>query len=110
MNEKTISSVNDVYSSSKKVTIKRLSVKFPELHNFSSQLDRLVRYLGETTQDDFWKSIIRKLKRFRFEIIAAPLSQDLLYANIQELLIGLNRILAIVELCTLHLFKPILIF
>lgn len=90
MNEKTLSSVNEVYSSSKKVTIKRLSVKFPELCNFSLQLDRLVRYLGESIQDDFWKSIIRKLKRFRFEIIAAPLSQDLLHANIQELLVGLK--------------------
>jgi hypothetical protein len=81
----TIGSVDNVYASGSAATIKWHSVKFPEFRFYAKALSWFLSELGEATKDDEWQPIINKLKRFRFDVCAAPLSEDLLKARLSSI-------------------------
>ncbi len=70
--------VSDVYRSSNRITIKVHSVSSTNLQTFNRNIGLLFRTIGEGSNDEFWPPIISALKRFRFDVSAAPLSEDIL--------------------------------
>jgi len=45
----------------------------PRFRTFSMALAQIDRALGETAGDDFWRDWLRQLRRYRFDVSAAPL-------------------------------------
>jgi hypothetical protein len=44
----------------------------PRFRTFSMALAQIDRALGETAGDDFWRDWLRQLRRYRFDVSAAP--------------------------------------
>jgi hypothetical protein len=101
MNSASIESVTNLYSCANELVVRWYSVRFPELHRYSIALDQLAGLLGDSAEDDFWYPVIRKSKRFRFHICAAPLSEEILQDELSELILLIK---AKVSAC--HLMYP----
>ena len=65
--------VNDIYSCSNCCKIKHHPVKHHEFGNFCLQLKNFERQLNEAAEDDYWKTFLRPLRQYQFELCAAPL-------------------------------------
>jgi hypothetical protein len=52
--------------------LKSQFITFPALAQFSFELNQFVRMLGERLEDPYWINFVRPLKRFRFDLCAAP--------------------------------------
>lgn len=81
----SLESVDSIYRCGKGFSLRWQSVRFPELQKFYLAIDRLCNALGEDAKNDFWVSIIRKLKKFRFDTCAAPMDEAYIKKIIQEL-------------------------
>ena len=64
---------NRLYINSNKVYITWRPVKQDVFRDFYLLLRKFERRLGDEVKDDFWRSLIRILRRYRFEACAAPL-------------------------------------
>lgn len=78
MMTKSITNVDEIYLCCKKADINIHSITFPELRTLFISIDRFIRSLGEIYEDPFWYPKMRLLKRYRFDISAAPLTDVLL--------------------------------
>jgi hypothetical protein len=90
MNIALLESIDDVYGCGKRVSIRWQSTKFPEFKSFAVSLDRFISALGDSTKDDYWVSLVRRLKRFRFDCCAAPLQLEILQKYVKDLLFSLE--------------------
>lgn len=66
---------NTVFMCQAETKLKVHSISSPNFKIFSRNVSLLLNSLGEDGQDEVWAPIIRELKRFRFDLSAAPLSQ-----------------------------------
>lgn len=63
----------DIYDCSKNLEIIKHIVAHKALGNFCLSLKRFEHILGENADDPYWKAFLSPLKRYRFELCAAPL-------------------------------------
>lgn len=69
----SLSDVSAIYERSSCVKIERQRVKYDKFHNFCIALKNFERLLGEAAEEDYWKEFLRPLRRYRFDLCAAPL-------------------------------------
>src|SRR5258706_16350552 len=86
MKNSAIENANLIYICGKNATIDWQSIKFPEFQTFTVAVQRLLNSVGELDENDYWLTLIRKIRRFRFNAIAAPLSEMDLQAQLNELI------------------------
>src|SRR6266508_837968 len=82
--------VSNIYASSDGIVIKVHSVPSTNLQTFNRNISQLFKAIGDSGKDDFWSPIIRILKRFRFDVSAAPLSKDILSEKAKVVNANLN--------------------
>ncbi len=70
--------VDNIYNSSKGLKIKVHSVPSANLQTFNRNISHFLRIIGQDGNDDFWMPITNELKRFRFDLSAAPLSKEII--------------------------------
>ena len=70
--------ISHVYSSSDGVMIQVHSVPSINFQTFHQNISLLFKTIGEGENDEFWSPIVSSLKRFRFDISAAPISKKIL--------------------------------
>lgn len=73
MNYISLSDVDSIYSLSSYFQIKHQPVKHHDLGIFCLLLRKLECQLSETAKDDYWKNFLQLLRRYRFDLCAAPL-------------------------------------
>jgi hypothetical protein len=64
--------VNQVYACSRQLSLTSHMISFPALGEFSHALKRFKTLLGESLEEPYWASFIRPLKRYLFDLSAAP--------------------------------------
>ena len=64
-----------IFSCQSETKVKVHSISSPNLQIFNRNVSQFFKTLGEDGQDDYWSPIVREIKRFRFDLSAAPLSQ-----------------------------------
>ncbi|MBC7341778.1 MAG: hypothetical protein H5U02_04930 [Clostridia bacterium] len=69
----TLLEASRIYTCSSRFKMARHVVKHPELHGFCITLRNFERMLGEEAKDIFWRALLQRLRRYRFEVCAAPL-------------------------------------
>ena len=74
MNHSDMDEVSAIFSCQSEIKIEVHSVSSPGLQMFTRNISDLLKILGENGQDEFWCPIVREIKRFRFDISAAPLT------------------------------------
>ncbi|MCI0559428.1 MAG: hypothetical protein L0332_13070 [Chloroflexi bacterium] len=97
----SLADVDKVYSCSRLLSISTHFVSYPALAQFSSSLHKFLRELGDASEDPYWQAFVRPLKRYRFDISAAPLSN----VTIQEYACSLESQLRR-QLANCHLVFP----
>ncbi len=73
MKKSDLSIATDIYDCSKSLVVSGHAVNQKELGKFSQSLKKFERTLGENMEDSYWKTFLSPLKRYRFELCAAPL-------------------------------------
>ena len=74
MNQLSLESVSTVYDCARSAIVKVHHVDDKKFHNFCLLLREFERSLGEYAGHDFWRKFLRPLKRYRFDLSAAPLA------------------------------------
>ena len=69
--------VNNIYSSSNGVIVNIHSVPSANLQTYSQNTHLLFKAIGDDGKNDFWSSVISDIKRFNFDVSAAPLSKEI---------------------------------
>jgi hypothetical protein len=69
----SINEINNIYSYSG-LTINVNRLHHQELSNYCFHLKTFNNSLGENAQDDYWKKFITPLRRYQFQLCAAPLA------------------------------------
>jgi len=64
---------NDIYACSHAVAVRSHRVDYPDLETFHRALRNFERALGEDAGSDYWKTFVRLLRRYRFELSSCPL-------------------------------------
>lgn len=72
MADVTVEAATRVYECGAAAEVERRRVWHPEFRDFSFRVRRLLRALGEAAEDEYWKPLVRTLKRYRFEASVAP--------------------------------------
>lgn len=90
MNSSDMNEASTIFSCQSEIKVKVHSVSSPGLQMFTRNISVFLKTLGEDGQDEFWNPIVREIKRFRFDISAAPLT---------------NRYLSVVIECLYDLLK-----
>lgn len=67
-----MSQAGNVYACSRQLSLVPHLISFPALGEFSRALKRFQRLLGESIENSYWASFIRPLKRYQFDLSAAP--------------------------------------
>lgn len=78
-------SVSQIYKYSHNASVSWRSITFPYLQVFTHSLQKLIVAVGELDEDDYWFRFISKLRRFRFSIVAAPMTDTVLHAQMQSI-------------------------
>ena len=86
-----IEATNDVFDCSKKATISWQSISFSEFQLFTHAVQRLLNAVGSLDEDDYWFKLLSQIRRFRFDAIAAPLSEDWLQSELHNLIGRLQK-------------------
>ncbi len=74
LNERTgLALANEVYACSSGARIKRHRVACPEISEFSQALRKFELELGEEAKDEYWESLLLRLRRYRFLLSTLPL-------------------------------------
>lgn len=71
-----LSPTSRIYEYAARATLSWHSLAHAPFRDFSYSLDRLVRVLGEDTSAEYWQPVVRHLRRYRFDVCAAPLPFD----------------------------------
>ncbi len=74
--------VAHLYKQSSTTTISRHRIEHLVLGKFCVSLDSFCSMLGESVSEDYWLKFLIPLKRLRFELCAAPFSQEYRYSRI----------------------------
>jgi hypothetical protein len=82
----SIDETNNVYACSKNASINWHSIKFSELQTFTRVIQELVNNIGELDNDDEWFGLLKRVRGVRFDMIAAPLPENLLEEKLTELI------------------------
>ena len=90
MSNYSFDEINNIYDNSSRRTVQVHSVSSPNLQTLCRNISRLFKLIGDAGRDDFWLPTIGSLKRFRFEVSAAPLSNDFLRERARILSQNLN--------------------
>ncbi|MEW5953171.1 MAG: hypothetical protein AB1815_05370 [Bacillota bacterium] len=72
----SFSEVGKIYECGNTSVIVRHFVNYPEFGQFCLRLKQFERLLGDASGDGFWRPLLLKLKRYRFEMCASPLPFD----------------------------------
>lgn len=64
---------DDIYVCSHAVAVRSHRVAYPDLESFHRALRNFERALGEDTVADYWKTFLRQLRLYRFELSSCPL-------------------------------------
>ena len=75
---RTLDQVSALYSCLPALTVHEQLVRSEEVRCFSSELNQLQEALGDSAADDLWRPTISRLKRLRFDLLAAPISPQAL--------------------------------
>lgn len=81
-----------IYDCGSNPKILRHAVWHTEFEQFCFRLKQFERLLGDASIDSFWKPIIFKLRRYRFEMCASPLPFDHTTVFSLPLLVQVNKI------------------
>lgn len=83
--------VNHLYKFSANATMQWNSIKFSELQFFTRIVQVLINNLGKLDDDDYWFNFQRKIRIFRFNLMACPLSENILEERLTEFLAYLRE-------------------
>src|SRR5688572_1338949 len=86
MRTPTIENTGQIYNCSINASIQWRSIKFKDFQIFTHAVQGLVDSIGELDNDDDWFSLVKRIRGFRFNAIAAPLSETFLQAQLRELI------------------------
>ena len=93
-----IPGATQILSCAAELSITRSAVHHDMFFGFSMALRRFERRLGELTRDPVWRSLIMPMRRYRFDISAAPLPFDYLGSESSKgMITRLERNLTICE-------------
>lgn len=85
MNIYSLDEINSVYSILSDVKVTAHSVSWINLQTFNRNISKLFKTIADGGRDEFWYPIVSLLKRFRFDVSAAPLSSDILRKKLETL-------------------------
>lgn len=88
----SISEASKIYECGSSSKVNRHFVSHPELMHFCLCLKQFERVLGDVSDDGFWRILLLKLRRYRFEMCAAPLPFNHPVVFSPSLLSMLNKI------------------
>lgn len=71
-----LNSAISIFDFTGQLTVKPIKLEWNELSVYSELLNKLLRELGESAADDYWKPVIRYFKNYRFALCSTPLSPD----------------------------------
>lgn len=69
----SLAAASRLYDCKADVTLEKHLVGFPLFSRFCFALRRIERAIGEHAEDEYWRPFLRQLRRYRFELTAAPL-------------------------------------
>ena len=69
----TLATINQVYECAAASAVFRTRIQHDAFRTFSMGMKRLICGLGEAIEDESWKPVIKPLRRYGFEMCAAPL-------------------------------------
>jgi hypothetical protein len=87
-----VTDADSVYRCFRKASIEWRPVKYSELQAFTLAVQKIKDATGQLDEDNFWFRVISSLRRFRFEILAIPLSEKDLQRRSRELLLLLRDV------------------
>jgi hypothetical protein len=73
MKQCELQAATTIYNCSKKIEIVRHAVTHKEFRSYCIDLKKFEHQLGENADDPYWKAFLSPLRRYRFELCAAPL-------------------------------------
>ncbi len=73
MKSLSISAMNEIYFCRQEIEIRAHNVEHLEYKVFYDQVKKFERALGEDSSERYWNEFLRKIKRYRFDLCAAPL-------------------------------------
>lgn len=76
MKAATLDSVTDIYRCSEVCDIRLWRLDHRQFREYCIALRAFERALGEDADQDYWQQFLRRLKKYRFEVTAAPVSFD----------------------------------
>ena len=76
MKHVSFDSVSAVYDCARLADFEVHNIDDAEFHRFCLSLGQFERSLGESVGDDYWRPVLRTLKRYRFDISSTPLPFD----------------------------------
>lgn len=94
MNETSLTAATAIYTCRSSVQVKYRRIPHAAFEEFSLRLRNLERALGDDASNEYWRPIMRNLKRYRFETSAAPLGFGNPFVMPEELLQHLHDHLA----------------
>lgn len=87
----SIEAVDEIYKCVRDVTIITCRVQAPELYSFNRNIFSFLGSLGDYSLDDFWNPAVRRLKRFWFDVSAAPLRDYIIRESSHSLSLILQK-------------------
>jgi len=90
MNNASIDETSSVYTCSEKASINWRSVGFSELQVFTTVVQGLLNDVGKLDEDEPWFDFLRRIRSFRFSVVASLLSEKLLQEKMTELVNNLH--------------------
>lgn len=76
MKEISLVLASEIYACSNDAHIKRHRVACPEIRDFSQALRKFELELGEDAKDEYWESLLLRLRRYRFLLSTLPLPSN----------------------------------
>lgn len=73
MKQCDLPSATAIYDCSKKAEIEKYAITHKEFRGYCLYLKKFEHLLGENADDPYWKAFLSPLRRYRFELSAAPL-------------------------------------
>src|SRR5258706_5924419 len=86
MKKSSFEETTNIYTCGKNASMNWRSVKFPEFQNFTHVVQKLINSVGELEENDTWFRLIKKVRGFRFNAIASPLSEQLIEEKLADLI------------------------
>lgn len=101
---RSIADVSKVYNNNRTLTIESHFISYPSLARFNSRLTAFSKVLGQDYEDSYWSVFLRTLKRYRFDICAAPWASESLKNHTREIYSIANQ-----QIRDCHLIYPALL-